>query len=252
MNTSCVFIGRSEIGLECLKVILKHRLDLKLVLVEPDGRTNCAAEMCRLALNTYVPSSVASAHIPYAAWEDPKKQTLPECEVVFHCGGTKIIPASLLSIPRLGILNLHPALLPKYRGRLSNVWALFNGETEHGVTLHWMTEKMDAGPIIEKCSYGIMEWDTGETLWGSFTRHGAKLLDRAIGFWTGYGRITYGTDQDESEATYCPKGLPNNGIIDPSWDEEKAARLARALHFPPFPGAKYRVVAGMTERIVSW
>src|SRR5512139_3576126 len=71
-----------------------------------------------------------------------------EADLLFSCYYRHMLPTPLLALPRLGALNLHGSLLPRYRGRCPVNWVLINGERETGVTLHYMEEKPDKGDIV--------------------------------------------------------------------------------------------------------
>jgi methionyl-tRNA formyltransferase len=146
----------------------------------------------------------------------------------------QLIPKEVLDIPRLGIVNVHPALLPKYRGRYSTAHAIFNGEKETGATLHFMDEGIDNGPIIMQKSFPIGKNDTAKTVYDTFTEVGTALFKRFVES-LNRGEEIRSIPQDERKATYYPKSLPGGGKVDPSWDEETKKRFIRAMTFPPFP-----------------
>src|SRR2546427_9011917 len=89
----------------------------------------------------------------------------------------QLLPGQLLEVPRLGALNRHPSSLPKYRGRSPINWVLVRGETETGVTLHYMVEKPDRGDVVAQRSFPIVELDTALTLHRRATDE-ARLLFR--------------------------------------------------------------------------
>ena len=161
-------------------------------------------------------------------------------EIIFCIGGTRLIPKDILEVPTLGCINIHPALLPKYRGRYSTAHAIFNGESQTGVTLHLMDEGIDSGPIISQRTIEIGPNDTAKTLWGRFTVEGEKLFEEFLNLWLSGNTISSKT-QDESLATYYPKGLPNGGEIDWSWSGEKIRNFIRAMTFEPFPPAQFKI-----------
>lgn len=161
-------------------------------------------------------------------------------DFIFCIGGMQIIPQEVLDSPKQGTLNIHPALLPKYRGRFSTVHALFNNETETGATLHFMDENLDSGPIIAQERFPITPTDTGKTIYDKFTDAGTtlfrELVDRIK-----KGEAIVGTPQNENDATYYPKGLPGDGKIDWDWDGRTIERFIRAMTFEPFPPADFMI-----------
>ena len=92
----------------------------------------------------------------------------------------KIFPKKLLSIPKDGCINIHPSMLPEYRGPVPTAWAIMNGETEFGITLHLMDEGIDTGDILVQEIFEIGEEETGYELYTRGMDLGAKMLDKHI------------------------------------------------------------------------
>ncbi len=92
----------------------------------------------------------------------------------------QIIRPSILSIPSIGILNKHSGILPKYRGIYPVFWAMLNGESEIGVTVHFMAKKVDAGPIVCEESIRVLPQDTFYTLFERAQDASADLMLRAV------------------------------------------------------------------------
>ena len=145
-----------------------------------------------------------------------------------------LIPSMVVSLAPLGAVNLHPSLLPAYRGRASINWAILKGETQLGLTGHFVDEGMDTGDIIEQVSYELGEdQDVGDCLnilyplYMSITR---KIL----------GHFRFGTvprtPQDHTHATVFPRRKPEDGAIDWSQPARSICNLVRAVA-APYPGA---------------
>ncbi len=152
----------------------------------------------------------------------------------------------LLAAPRRGALNLHGSLLPRYRGRAPINWVLVNGETETGVTLHYMDEKPDHGDIVLQRPVPIDPRDTGETLFRKITAQARLLLRDALPL------LAAGTaprqPQDHALASYFGRRRPEDGRIDWSWPATKVYNLIRAVT-RPFPGA-FTMLGG--RRLFVW
>ncbi len=237
---NCVFIGGKQLGVNCLRSLLAKGVKPKAVIcnLDDDGQDKdwheSLAKVSREArLTTITGKKVRDPEVVKIISESKP-------DVVFCIGGMQIIPPEVLSASRLGCLNIHPALLPKYRGRYSTVHALFNGDKTTGVTVHWMDEKLDSGPIVAQREYPIEETDTGKTLYDKFTETGSAMFVEFVERWLASEEIG-SAPQDEEQATYYPKGLPNDGEIDWSWDGAKIKRFIRALTFEPFPPASFMV-----------
>lgn len=144
----------------------------------------------------------------------------------------KIYRAPLLEIPPLGSLNLHFAPLPRYRGSWPGAWAIINGETRHGVTLHKMTPAIDAGDIVAQEFFEILPEDTGQTLYAKCEEAGLRLLQTHLPQIL-QGEID-GTPQDERRKLFYGREKPYSGIVDFNWTTKQIVDYVRALTFPPF------------------
>jgi methionyl-tRNA formyltransferase len=102
-------------------------------------------------------------------------------DLIVSVAASQIFKEPLLAIPRLGCVNIHGALLPRYRGMLPSFWTLFNGEREGGVTVHYMNAGIDDGGIIAQRRFPIQPNDTVEVLIGRSKALGAELLCDVIG-----------------------------------------------------------------------
>ena len=98
-------------------------------------------------------------------------------DIIFSIYYRKILPKSILKLPRLGCVNIHPSLLPKYRGPIPTAWAIEKGETNFGITIHYMDEGIDTGDILVQKKYPIHENETGFELYTRAMKLGAKLLE---------------------------------------------------------------------------
>jgi len=155
----------------------------------------------------------------------------PEVGVVISYG--RLIPSEGLSLPRYGMLGVHPSLLPKYRGASPIAWAILNVEQTTGVTVFRLNERLDAGDIALQQAVTIEPQDTAVRLSERLARLGAELLIEAIGLLE-RGEVSF-KPQDERQATYAPKLTKAQGQID--WHQSAASidRLIRATI--PWPGA---------------
>lgn len=157
-----------------------------------------------------------------------------------------LIPLSILKIPRLGAYNMHGSLLPKYRGRAPINWAVINGETETGATLHAMTEKADAGDIVDQERVDIAPDDTAAQVQRKVTAAALLILGRQIEDLK-VGKAPRRA-QDSSQATYFGRRRPDDGEIDWSWSARQIHNLIRAVT-RPYPGA-FGDIKG--ERYTIW
>jgi len=146
----------------------------------------------------------------------------------------QLLRPALLQIPTRGAFNLHPSALPKFRGRASINWVLVEGETETGVTLHYMVEKPDRGDIVAQRRFSIHEEDTALTLHWRATAE-ARCLLREVYPLLRDGR-TPRISQAQEHASYFGGRYPGDGEIDWRWPARRIYNLIRAVTHP-YPGA---------------
>lgn len=161
-------------------------------------------------------------------------------------GYGNLIPARLLELPERGFVNLHPSLLPRFRGAAPVERAIMEGSNITGVTTIRMNERLDAGDILMHREVPIEPEDTSGTLTARLAHLGARLLVQTLDG-IGSGSVQ-GVPQEEEKATYAPMISKGEGKID--WDDpgEKIDRLVRA--FNPKPGA-YTFFRGIRIKIWS-
>jgi methionyl-tRNA formyltransferase len=142
---------------------------------------------------------------------------------------------SVLSAPKIGSFNLHPGPLPEYAGLNVPSWAIYRGESQHGVTLHWMDEGIDTGPIAWQQRFPIDTADTGLSVSGKCLRTGVPLILRLATVATDDPRAIPRERQDVSRRTYFSAGPPDGGRLDWSQPAQSILRFVRASDYAPFP-----------------
>jgi len=158
----------------------------------------------------------------------------------------QILPKELLEIPKYGCLNVHPSLLPKYRGPAPIQWAVINGEKETGVSIIMLNERMDAGDILMQKTLKIGENETAEALSHRLAALGAGMLDEAIDqVRTG---AVHRTPQNDEEATYAPALEKEDGEIDWTLPAHRIHNLVRGL--TPWPGT-YTYLGTMPLKVIQ-
>ena len=210
--------------------VLTHDLEKNRFLIDYDRGQN-------IETHTY-PAKTGEA----LAWIQEFKP-----DVLFSLYFRTIIPHSILEIPALGCINLHPALLPKYRGTFSAPWAIINAEPFTGFTYHRMLSQVDAGRIILQRRVNILEDDTAFSLYHRLLIEGMNAFGEAFHLVT---QERFAGSPQVGEPSYFPRQVPYGGYIDPSWSRAQIDRYIRAMYFPPFKGAMVRLSDG-SDREVS-
>jgi methionyl-tRNA formyltransferase len=145
----------------------------------------------------------------------------------------KILTDAVLAAPRLGLINVHASLLPRYRGAAPVHRAVIDGERETGVTIMRMVKALDAGPILATGRRSIALDDTSEEVERDLARLGADLTISTIDALV-EGKLS-DVAQHDSDATYAPRLTREDGRIDWEWPAERIHNLIRGLH--PWPHA---------------
>lgn len=195
-----VFMGTPEFAVPILDTLIKNT-EVVLVVTQPDkyvGRKKVLtfSPIKEKALENKIPIfQPTKIRLDYAEIE--KYQP----DLIVTCAYGQIVPKGVLDIPKLGCINVHASLLPKYRGGAPIQHAIMNGEKETGITIMYMNEGMDTGDMIEKESVLIDESDTLSTLSLKLSKVGSELLERVL------PSIIDGTNkrvkQDDNMATYA-------------------------------------------------
>ena len=158
----------------------------------------------------------------------------------------RILPDWILDAPRLGCINVHSSLLPKYRGAAPINWAIAGGERETGVTIMQMDQGLDTGAILLQRSTAIGDEETAEQLTPRLAVIGAELLVETL-FKLERGELT-ATPQNDAEASLAPILKREDGLVD--WEMTAREIYNRLRGFTPFPGC-YTFFSGQRLEIVK-
>lgn len=158
----------------------------------------------------------------------------------------ELIPKALLDVPPHGFLNVHPSLLPRYRGASPIQAAILNGDPITGVSVILLTTRLDAGPIVHQVAVPVAPDDTAGSLSARLACVAADILPEVVRAWIA-GRIVP-LPQDETQATYTQPLTKEDGRIDWSLPAELIERLVRAMQ--PWPTA-WTTIRGRLVRILK-
>lgn len=235
MQTSLMFMGTPEFALPSLERLVADGWPIAAVVTQPDrprgrGQSRVAPPVKDAALRLGLPV-LQPERVRDPAFLDTCRALAPDVIVVAAFG--QILPAALLEIPRFGCINVHPSLLPKYRGAAPMNWTLIRGESVTGVTIMRMNEAMDAGDILIQEETPIDPREDYGALHDRLAILGAGLLARALdGIVSG---TLAGTPQNPSGATFAPKIGREDGLI--RWDAPADAVVNLIRGLSPTPGA---------------
>lgn len=145
-----------------------------------------------------------------------------------------LIEQDLIAWPKLGAVNFHGSLLPKYRGRTPHVWAIINNEQKTGITGHFISEGCDEGDIILQEEVSIEPNDTGAMVLDKFNKRYPSVVMKVTELF--HQSEVVGSTQNEQLATYFGKRTPEDGTINWNWQKERIRNWVRAQAHP-YPGA---------------
>ncbi len=228
-----VVFAYHNMGIVGLRALLFHGFEVPMVLShEDDPKENrwfaSVTDFCReRGIPVVHPKDVNAA-----PWPERIRGLRPDLLFSFYY--RSMLKEEVLGIPRLGAMNLHGSLLPKYRGRAPVNWVLVKGERETGVTLHFMTVKPDAGDIVGQVAVPIDFGDTALSLFGKMEGAAARLLGDLL------PRIAGGDiprrPNEIARGSYFGGRKPEDGRIDWSRPAVEIYNLVRAVT-RPYPGA---------------
>jgi len=230
-----VFLGTPTFAVPTLERLVTAGHQVLAVFTQPDRPKGRGGEpsappvkeaALRLNLTVHQPERIRRPEVV-----EQLRQFNPDAMVVVGYG--QIIPQSIIDIPRLGIINVHASLLPKYRGAAPIQWAIAKGETHSGVTTMRIDAGLDTGDMLLKWETDIGLEETAPELGERMAVAGADLLVQTLAGLES-GTITP-QPQDHSQATLAPILKKEDGLIDWSWPASKVSDRARG--FLPWPGA---------------
>lgn len=189
-------------------------------------------------------AGVAARQVDRAALHDPEALLGAPPDVALVACLPARIPPPLLAVPRVAWLNLHPSPLPAFRGPTPLFWQLRAGARESAVTLHAMSERMDAGPVVACETWPLPAGAALSEIEAGLAAAGAALAADALAK-LARGEALSLREQDESRASRQPAPAAGDFAIDPAWSVERAFRFVRGLREwrVPFP------VAGTGRRL---
>ncbi len=230
-----VFIGTPDFSVPCLRVLVARGHQIAAVVTQPDreagrGRhvTPPALKIAALELGLKV-MQPATLRVPDAVAEIAALKP----ELILTVAYGQILRQDILDIPARGILNLHPSLLPRWRGPSPIPAAIISGDRETGVSVILMDAGMDSGPLLAQRSSPIEPEDSAGSLSQRLAGIGAELLADTVTRWLGHEVDP--VPQDAVSATTCPLLRKEDGVIDWSRPADHIWRQVRAHN--PWPGA---------------
>lgn len=228
-----LFMGTPDFAVPCLERLIADKHEVVGVVTQPDkpkgrGHKLLPPPVKEVAQNHGIPVFQPTM-LKNEAFLPELQELNPELIVVVAYG--KILSKYLLDFPKLGCVNVHASLLPKYRGAGPIQWSIINGDAVTGVTTMYMAEELDAGDMIMKTETAIHPEETAGELFERLSDMGAELLAETL---TAMEQGTVSrTAQDAAYATYAPMIQKETGHIDWNCTAEEIRNLIRGTN--PWP-----------------
>lgn len=231
-----VYMGTPDFAVPALKALIASHHEVVGVFTQPDRKGGRGKKL----LCPPVKVEAVEAEIPVYQPERVRKnadvlQTLKDLrpDVVVVAAYGQILPQSVLDVPRLGCINIHASILPKYRGAAPINWAIVHGEKESGVTLMQMEAGLDTGPILEIHRVAITPAMNAQELHDALSDLGGEVLVDAL------DKLEAGnlpaTIQDDDASSYAPMLTRESGRID--WEKSAQQLVDHIRGFYPWPGS---------------
>src|SRR5215831_18503849 len=240
-----IFMGTPESAVPSLRRLVEDGHEIAAVWTQPDkpagrGKKLHASAIKQFALEknlpVYQPAKIKNA-------EAKELFASHDADVAVVVAYGKILPPEFLEALKLGCLNVHFSLLPKYRGAAPVNWAIVNGETESGVTTMQIVAELDAGPVLLQQATPIGENETAPQMLARLAEAGAELISETL---KNLDHLEP-RPQIDAEATFAPILKREDGLIDWSLDAFAIANRIRGLQ--PWPNA---FTTFDSQRLVIW
>ena len=254
-----IFFGSSEFSVFALRALIEANIAILVVITVPDKPAGRGKKMDMSPVKKYLTSPSERDRDEVSILQPEKLDsdfllqiTNLKLDIGVVASYGKIIPKALLDLFPCGVLNIHPSLLPLYRGASPLQSTILNGDTETGVTIMLVDEKMDHGPILTQKKFDITNYESSSkekinllSLHDELAKLGAELLLETLSRWLS-GKIVP-MPQDELHTTFTKMIKKEDGLIDWSKSPEHIERMVRAYN--PWPGTYTKLKSGKTLKI---
>ncbi len=231
-------MGTPEFAVPSLEHLILNQYQVVAVYTQPDktagrGRSLVSSPVKRAAINWKLP---VVQPVSFKETEVVAQLTALRSDVIVVAAFGQILPQAVLDIPTYGCINIHPSLLPKFRGASPVAATILAGSDFTGVSIMLMEKGLDTGPVLARAQISISARDTTGSLTAKLSLIAAQLLQEVLPCWS-RGELAP-QPQDEAEATYCGTITKEEGEIDWHLSAVDIWRRVRAFH--PWPGCYTR------------
>ena len=243
-----VFMGSPAFALPALQALMLNKYDISAVYTQPDKKTGRGQQVAACPVKQFAAGTGVRVIQPESFRDSGEVELLVELkpDIIIVAAYGQILPEVVLQIPRHKCINIHPSLLPRYRGPSPVAAAILNGDAQTGVTIMLIERKVDSGPIIAQVPVPIGDGDITGSLTCRLATTGAELLLGTLPAWVS-GTI-HPHIQDDSQASYTRMEKKEDGELD--WNRPAVQLWRKIRAFNPWPGC-YVKWMGLRIRIVT-
>lgn len=230
-DVNVLLVAEEAVGVQTLRAITRARHRIAGVVTSEAGGPPRAATVRSVA------EQLGCTMWPAYAVRDPAFAAAVRAaavDVLLNVHSLHVIHPAVLAAPAVGSFNLHPGSLPEYAGLNSPSWAIYNGESRHAVTVHWMTPEIDCGPIAYREDIATAENDTGLTLSAKCVKAGLPLLIRLLDTARHDPAAIPRIPQDFTRRRYHGKEVPEDGRLRWLQPAQAIERFVRACDYFPW------------------
>jgi methionyl-tRNA formyltransferase len=240
-----VLVAEEAAGIRVLRALDSLDHTVVAVLADDTGseQQSVAGLARRLELPVRPPELVTSADLAEALRRD-------RIDLLLNVHSLQLVAPEVLAAPAVGSFNLHPGPLPRYAGLDVPSWAIYNRETRHGSSLHWLTGQIDGGPIAYSAEFDVEPEETAISLYLKCVRHGVPLVTTLVEAAANGGADAIpALEQDRAARRYFGRRPPHDGWLLWGLEAERLAALVRACDYGPFdsPWGRARTVVRDVE-----
>ena len=227
-------MGTSSYSVEVCKSIINSGFHVVGVCTKPDSKIGRGKDLTPHPLKDFALKNDVTVLTPIDLTSCDVLRDFSELKpnLIVLVGYGLLVPSQILKLPEYGCLNIHPSLLPRYRGPSPVSSAIINGDDFTGVSVMLMDEGLDTGPVLQQKRVIIDESETANELTYKLFKIGGDMLVDLIPLWTD-GSINL-TKQDETQASNTSKIVKQDGRI--KWDEDAQSISRKVRAYSPWPG----------------
>jgi methionyl-tRNA formyltransferase len=247
-----IFMGTPDFAVEALTSILKTEHDVIAVYAQPPRPKGRGQALQKSPVHIIAEQHHIPVFTPQSLRKDPEAVRAfiaLNADIAIVAAYGLILPKDILDAPRFGCLNIHASLLPRWRGASPIQHAIWQGDTESGITIMKMSEGLDEGDIIEMESTSIINTTTAAELHDILAKMGGDMIVDVLGQYAS-DDIPTAIAQESAQSNYAPLLLKEDGIIDWSQEATLIDQQVRALN--PWPSTtaiyqdkRFKVLAGI-------